>query len=121
MPAPPTAAAPAPMPAAPAPVAVAPAPGTAAVPAAMMAPAHFFRLQTVGLFFRCHGGLRGTLWHFLVQTLRHQRCSLRGCGKCRDTGGYTCGYLEKFPALHVSLLQSHVMRSKCRRAVMNAC
>ena len=96
----------------------------AAAPAAMTAaaPAHFFRLQPIGLFLRRHGGLRGIFRQFrvLVERMRHQRRGLRGRGERGSAGGDTCDDLEKFPTFHDSLLQSRVMRNKFRRAVMNA-
>ena len=88
---------------------------------AATAPAHFFRVQAIGLFLRRHGRLRRRQFRILVQRLRHQRYGLRSCRKCRDTGGHTYSDLEKFPAFHDSLLQSRVMRTQHHRAAMNTC
>src|SRR5262245_17200586 len=118
MPAPIAAAAPAPVPAAPAPMAAAPAAMAAA------APAHLFRLQLIGLFFRSHGGLCGIFrqLRIFVERMRHQRRGLHGCGERGDASGNACSDLEKFPAFHfLSLLQSRVIRNEFRCADMNAC
>jgi len=94
-----------------------------AAPATAAAPAHFLRLQAIDFVARGHGGLCIRIlrqFRILVQRLRHQRSGLRGASKRRHTGRNTSGELEKFPAFHVSLLQSRVMQSDFHRFAMNA-
>jgi hypothetical protein len=87
------------------------------------APADFFRLKLIGFGLRGNGRLRRAVrqLRIVVERLRHQRRGMCGGSKRCKTRRHTSGDLEKFPAFHFFLLQSRVMRSEFRHALMNAC